>query len=71
MYLVEKFDRPQMAGAMFELSVAMYNLDSAIVDQADECELWGTSFSDGGADYCEYRFVKDGTVFHVQRVEGY
>ena len=71
MYLVETYDKAQMAGTMFALSRTMYNLPDEVVEQADECEVWGTSFNEGSSDYCEFRFKKDGTVFRTIRVEGY
>lgn len=41
-------------------------------DEVSRMELWASSFSEPGPDYCEYRFFnKSGEMFFFQRQEGY
>ena len=38
----------------------------------EKLEVWGTSASDPGADYCEFRaFDAQGTAIGTKRVDGY
>ena len=41
------------------------------VEHADRCELWGSSFSDPGGDFCEYRLMKEDRVIARRRTIGY
>lgn len=43
-----------------------------IAVKAAKAELWGSSFSDPGPDYCEVRlFDEQGAQFKTARIEGY
>lgn len=41
------------------------------IEGCDRLEVWGTSFTDPGPDYTEFRFFKDGVPVRTERVEGY
>ena len=69
MHKVDSFDKEQMQQDVFKSSAKMFNV--SIPDDVDLCEVWGTSMSDLGGDYCEYRFYKDGVIISTQRVDGY
>ena len=71
MYLIEQFSKEMMKSSTFDFQKRMYRLDDAVIEQADECEVWGTSFDEGDEDYCEFRFKKDGEVFSTKRIAGY
>jgi len=44
----------------------------AEVVHAERMEIWGTSASDPGSDYVEFRLVdKDGEVIRTKKVDGY
>lgn len=44
----------------------------AKVERAARMEVWGSSFSDAGADYCEFRLFDDaGRQIASARVEGF
>lgn len=41
-------------------------------DQAVKMQVWGTSFSDPGPDYCKFKLLdEDDRVIDTQRVDGY
>ena len=42
-----------------------------IVAQADTLEMWGSSFTDPGDDFVEYRLLKKGQVVQTKRFAGY
>jgi hypothetical protein len=42
-----------------------------IVAQADQLEVWATSFKDAGPDYCEFRFMKKNEIIFKVRVDGF
>ena len=45
---------------------------AAKLEKADHMEVWGSGFSDPGADYCEFRlFDAEGQKIASRRVEGY
>ena len=41
------------------------------VEQADQLESWGSSFTETGSDFCEFRLLSKGKVIAKQRVAGY
>jgi len=41
------------------------------VDQADRLEVWGSSFTDAGEDFCEYRLFEKGQQIATKRVAGF
>ncbi len=47
------------------------NVDSEIADLVDRLEMWGSSFEDSGADYCEIRLYSDDNLILIKRIEGY
>ena len=70
MYLVESHDKDSMENdPIFKGTVNFCNVK--IPPEADRCEIWGTSFDDGGSDYCEYRFFKGDIRINTQQVAGY
>lgn len=71
MYLIETVEKEALMDkkSMFR---QMAQFSSVPVDEsADFCELWGSSFKDGGSDFCEYRFFKNAKQFANYRVQGY
>jgi hypothetical protein len=38
---------------------------------ADMMEVWASSFSDDGSDFCEFRLLSGGSVTTTRRVDGY
>ena len=42
-----------------------------IVAQADTLEMWGSSLTDPGDDFVEYRLLKEGQVVQAKRFAGY
>lgn len=45
---------------------------AAKADAAERMEVWGSSFSDPGPDYCEFRlFDSEGRQIDRRRVDGY
>lgn len=44
--------------------------DSALVQQADRLEMWGTT-EEAPEDYTEFRLLKNGSVVGVARIPGY
>lgn len=49
-----------------------HGFDAAEAERAADMELLGTSFSDPGPDYCEFRLRDgDGRVLATRRVDGY
>ena len=77
MYMIEKFTRAAIGHKDFEEKVVTPlpmgpNFSKEHAEQATSLELWGTSFSDQGADYCEWRlYDADGVLVDRKRVEGY
>ena len=72
MYLIETVQKTVMGeGSFFLQSAKMFGISMDYINQCDKCEIWGTSFKDDGADYCEYRFFKDDKPIGQQRVSGY
>jgi hypothetical protein len=71
MYLGDTFNRNQMYGPYFVTHKDMYKLDDEVIEQAEVCEVWLSSFNDEGPDFTEFRFIKDGEVFNTKRVGGY
>jgi len=41
------------------------------VEQAETLELWGSSFTDTGSDFCEFRLLRKGGIIARKRVAGY
>lgn len=72
MHLVDKYSKDQMGtGSFFRSQATFAQIPADIIDQADACEIWGTSFKDAGEDYCEFRFFKDSNPLRTFRVNGY
>lgn len=72
MYLIEKVTKENMGKDSFFRNTAHFcRIPDSLIDQADACEIWGTSFKDAGNDFCEYRFFKDGVLIKMVKVEGY
>ena len=43
-----------------------------VVQKTERLEVWGTSFSDPGPDFCEFRaFDKEGVEIECKRLAGY
>jgi hypothetical protein len=60
MYATAVADQPLGAG---------FDLDD--VEKADKLEVWGSSFTDAGEDYCVYKLFKDNKEIKSKRVAGY
>lgn len=45
--------------------------DTALVQQAERMEVWGTADAPPHADYTEFHLVKDNKVLAVARIPGY
>ena len=47
------------------------DFELAIAEKADRLEVWGSSFSDPGPDFCEFRLFKGDEQIGTKRVDGY
>lgn len=57
--------------SFFRQTAALFHIPSSIIEQADKCEIWVTSFKDSGEDKSEYRFFKNDKMFDTITVKGY
>ena len=72
MYMIEATAKKDMGeGSIFRQQATMFKIPLDVIEQADRCEVWGTSFDEVGPDYCEYRFFKDHNSLTVIHVKGY
>ena len=47
------------------------SVPAEVAKEADRLEVWGSSFQDDGADFCEFRFFKNDQLIHKVKVDGY
>ena len=41
------------------------------IKECDRLEVWGTDFTEGNSDFCEYRLMKGDEVIWNKRIAGY
>jgi len=72
MYLVEKHTRKGNLSA-FEFVATQYaKFSRLLIEKAERIEWWGTSFSDPGADFNEFKlFDGNDKLIATRIVEGY
>jgi hypothetical protein len=46
-------------------------IPQAWIDEAERLEIWGSDFTEGDADCCEYRLIKDDSTIWKEKVSGY
>jgi hypothetical protein len=69
MYLVDTIAKDRIqSDPMVTMFVRFSDEDVA---KADRLEIWGTSFNEGGSDYCDYRLMDGDTVVVSRSVAGY
>ena len=74
MHLIESFDlsieseKTCLSGKLFLFADKMQDLPW---EQADAAEIWGSSFTDEGDDFCEVRVMQNGTVMGRVKIKGY
>lgn len=71
MYCVKHITADAMMSAATEMPPLGPGFSSEEAAQADTLEMWGTSFSDPGDDFVEYRLLKEGQIVHTKRFAGY
>ena len=69
MYLIERVTEKQ---AMQQPAPFGPGVPGDVAARTDRVEVWGSSFDDNGADFCEFRlFDAQGNLIAVNRVAGY
>lgn len=72
MYLIERFSGERAQVVAQDRLPFGGGFDSETVSRLARLELWGSSFTDLGDDFCEYRlFDADGRQIATKRVGGY
>ena len=71
MYCLKTIVAEALLSAATEIPPFGPGFSSETVAQADTMEIWGSSFTDSGEDFVEYRLLKNGHVMQMQRFPGY
>jgi hypothetical protein len=75
-YLIETIkDREKMtqflALRIWDRPASVLELVFGRVQEADRLEVWGSSFTDSGPDWCEYRLMRGDVAVAEGRTSGY
>jgi hypothetical protein len=66
-----KIEETQNKAAMVATGFTGAGFTQDEADRADTMETWGSSFSDPGPDFSEFRLIADGCVIATKCVAGY
>jgi hypothetical protein len=70
MYLVSKYEGEAAAERAADKLLGP-GVSEDLAKQVDRLELWGTSFTDAGEDYCEWRLYSGDKLLVTKRAPGY
>lgn len=68
---IDEFSGDKLIPAATEPAPFGPGFSPADASDATRMEVWGSSFSEDGTDYCEFRLYKDDQLLGTRRVEGY